>query len=69
MTPETPPRPGAPEQRVVVVREAVAREEVLPPRPEVRGPAPIGTLVVVGLVVLSVIWLWMLVLGVQQGRV
>ncbi|QLG09999.1 hypothetical protein HLB42_03875 [Deinococcus sp. D7000] len=44
------------------------REEALPPEPAVRGPAPIGTLVVVGIVVLSIIWLWMLVLGIQQGR-
>lgn len=59
MTPETP--------EVVKVQ---VREEVLPPQPEVqaRGPAPIGTLVVVAAVVLSIIWLWMLVLGIQQGR-
>ncbi|CAM4084389.1 hypothetical protein [Deinococcus marmoris] len=45
------------------------REEALPPQePETRGPAPIGTLVVVAVVVLSIIWLWMLVLGIQQGR-
>ncbi|CAM3278721.1 hypothetical protein DESA109040_06370 [Deinococcus saxicola] len=44
-------------------------EETLPPQePETRGPAPIGTLVVVAVVVLSIIWLWMLVLGIQQGR-
>ncbi|MDV6374519.1 hypothetical protein [Deinococcus arenicola] len=57
MTPESPE----------VVRVMV-REEVLPPQEETRGPAPIGTLLVVALVVLSIIWLWMLVLGIQQGR-
>lgn len=36
--------------------------------PEERGPAPIGTLFVIGVLVLSIIWLWMLVLGIQQGR-
>lgn len=59
MTPETP--------EVVKIQ---VREAALPPEqePQTRGPAPIGTLVVVGLVVLSIIWLWMLVLGIQQGR-
>ncbi|CAM3629550.1 hypothetical protein [Deinococcus frigens] len=57
MTPEPP--------EVVKIQ---VREEALPAQSEARGPAPIGTLVVVALVVLSIIWLWMLVLGIQQGR-
>lgn len=58
MTPKTP--------EVVKIQ---VREEALPQEEsEVRGPAPIGTLVVVAVVVLSIIWLWMLVLGIQQGR-
>ncbi|WP_165795450.1 hypothetical protein [Deinococcus koreensis] len=36
--------------------------------PGERGPAPIGTLFVIGVLLLSIIWLWMLVLGIQQGR-
>ncbi|WP_181391995.1 hypothetical protein [Deinococcus irradiatisoli] len=35
---------------------------------EERGPAPVGTLVVIAILLLSIVWLWMLVLGVQQGR-
>jgi hypothetical protein len=54
--------------KVPEVQGLRVREEALPPQPEARGPAPIGTLVVVALVVLSIIWLWMLVLGIQQGR-
>ena len=51
------------------VHKSRAGEETLPHQPEAHGPAPIGTLVVVAVVVLSIIWLWMLVLGIQQGRV
>ena len=36
--------------------------------PAQRGPAPVGTLVVIGVLLLSIIWLWMLVLGILQGR-
>lgn len=36
--------------------------------PAERGPAPVGTLVVIGVLLLSIIWLWMLVLGILQGR-
>lgn len=32
------------------------------------GPVPLGTLMVVVLVVLVTLFMWMLVLGVQQGR-
>lgn len=30
---------------------------------------PVGTIFVVAMLVLATIWLWMLVLGIQQGRV
>lgn len=43
----------------------------LPPAhesPAERGPVPLGTLMVVGVVVLVTLFMWMLVLGVQQGR-
>lgn len=36
--------------------------------PAERGPVPLGTLMVVGVVVLVTLFMWMLVLGVQQGR-
>ena len=36
--------------------------------PAQRGPAPVGTLVVIGVLLLSIIWLWMLVLGILQGQ-
>ncbi|MFC6663498.1 hypothetical protein [Deinococcus multiflagellatus] len=44
-----------------------------PPAPErpARRPVhvvPVGTLTVVATVLLSIVWLWMLVLGIQQGR-
>ncbi|WP_158679799.1 hypothetical protein [Deinococcus sp. NW-56] len=32
------------------------------------GAAPIGTLMVIAVLMLTLIWLWMLVLGIQQGR-
>ncbi|WP_157469077.1 hypothetical protein [Deinococcus murrayi] len=38
------------------------------PEEHAPGTAPIGTLMVVAVLVLTMIWLWMLVLGVQQGR-
>ena len=60
-------RPTTPQTPEVV--KIQVREQPLPPQePQARGPAPIGTLVVVAVVVLSIIWLWMLVLGIQQGR-
>lgn len=36
--------------------------------PTHRSPMPLGTLMVVGVVVLVTLFMWMLVLGVQQGR-
>lgn len=40
------------------------------PTPDGHGPrvVPVGTLMLVAVVLLSIIWLWMLVLGIQQGR-
>lgn len=38
------------------------------PPPEERGAAPRGTLVVILTLLLSILGLWMLVLGVLQGR-
>lgn len=38
-----------------------------PQRPP-RVVVPIGTLVVVGFLVINIVFFWMLVLGVQQGR-
>ncbi|MDL2342935.1 hypothetical protein QOL99_02100 [Deinococcus sp. MIMF12] len=32
------------------------------------GVVPIGTLMVIAVLMLTLIWLWMLVLGIQQGR-
>lgn len=56
MTPEQTPATGEP-----VAPPAAAH-------PQERGPAPVGTLVVIGVLLLSIIWLWMLVLGILQGR-
>lgn len=50
--PETPPPPPVHE----------------PPAERGPGPVPLGTLMVVGVVVLVTLFMWMLVLGVQQGR-
>ncbi|WP_198296266.1 hypothetical protein [Deinococcus sp. DB0503] len=36
-----------------------------PKKPSV---VPVGTLMLLAVLLLSIIWLWMLVLGVQQGR-
>ncbi|WP_156103485.1 hypothetical protein [Deinococcus sp. YIM 77859] len=33
-----------------------------------RSVVPVGTLMLVAVVLLSILWLWMLVLGIQQGR-
>lgn len=32
------------------------------------GPAPIGTLFVIAVLVIFIFGLWMLILGIQQGR-
>ncbi|WP_019587137.1 hypothetical protein [Deinococcus apachensis] len=47
-----------------------AHEDATPTAHEHRGPSvvPVGTLMLVAVVLLSIIWLWMLVLGIQQGR-
>lgn len=54
--PPTPPEsvPGAP----------------MPPEPprEKAHVVPLGTLMLIAALLLSIIWLWMLVLGIQQGR-
>lgn len=42
-----------------------------PTPPEERGKphvVPIGTLMLIAVLLLSITWLWMLVLGIQQGR-
>ncbi|UQN09475.1 hypothetical protein [Deinococcus sp. QL22] len=41
-----------------------------PPSPPLTASAvvPWGTLMVIGVLLLSVLWLWTLVLGIQQGR-
>lgn len=46
------------------------QEDTAPVSHEHRGPSvvPVGTLMLVAVVLLSIIWLWMLVLGIQQGR-
>lgn len=33
-----------------------------------RSVVPVGTLMLIAVLLLSIIWLWMLVLGIQQGR-
>lgn len=38
------------------------------PHPPASSAVPWGTLMVVGLLLLSLLWLWTLVLGIQQGR-
>ncbi|MEW6421034.1 MAG: hypothetical protein AB1511_04805 [Deinococcota bacterium] len=36
--------------------------------PKKPGVVPVGTLMLLAVLLLSIIWLWMLVLGIQQGR-
>lgn len=36
--------------------------------PPTRPVVPIGTITVVGVLTLTTFWLWMLILGIQQGR-
>ncbi|GAA5500640.1 hypothetical protein Dxin01_00364 [Deinococcus xinjiangensis] len=52
-------------------REKTALREpqapVVPPAEE-HGPAPLGTLMVIGVLLLVTLAFWMLVLGIQQGR-
>lgn len=48
-------------------------EETEPPVPQHEPPhppgvVPVGTLMLVAVVLLCIVWLWMLVLGLQQGR-
>ncbi|EYB69403.1 hypothetical protein DEIPH_ctg008orf0136 [Deinococcus phoenicis] len=38
-----------------------------PPR-KTPSVVPLGTLMLIAVLLLSIIWLWMLVLGIQQGR-
>ncbi|MFC4427219.1 hypothetical protein [Deinococcus navajonensis] len=52
----------------VPVDSPVNREPDEAPAEHQRHVVPIGTLMVVATVVLSIIWLWTLVLGIQQGR-
>lgn len=40
----------------------------LTPVAEKRGPAPVGTLMVIGVLLLVTLAFWMLVLGIQQAR-
>lgn len=56
-SPIPPPRPGV-------------QEDAAPTPHEPHGPGviPVGTLMLVAVVLLSIVWLWMLVLGIQQGR-
>ncbi|WP_291425536.1 hypothetical protein [Deinococcus sp.] len=64
-----------PETRTTTVVEAVtpAPETPLmaptaPVHEEARGPVPVGTLMVVAVLLLVTIAFWCLVLGIQQGR-
>ncbi len=52
----------------VPVGSPVSREPDDVPAEHQRHVVPVGTLTVVATVVLSIIWLWTLVLGIQQGR-
>lgn len=45
-----------------------AAEPLPPAQEEVRGPPPIGTLMVIAVLLLVTIAFWCLVLGIQQGR-
>lgn len=47
---------------------AIAKEVQSPPEEHVAGPAPIGTLIVIAILLLVTIAFWMLVLGIQQAR-
>jgi hypothetical protein len=57
-TPGTPPSPTA--QQLTVPPAA--------PHSPPSSAVPWGTLMVVGVLLLSILWLWTLVLGIQQGR-
>lgn len=48
--------------------EVVMRESLPPEEQPGAGPRPIGTLMVIGILILVTIAFWMLVLGIQQGR-
>lgn len=53
--PPTPPNPN--------------RSDRLPESPREKAHVvPLGTLMLIAVLLLSIIWLWMLVLGIQQGR-
>ena len=57
-TPTHEPQPTAP-----------STHEAQPaPAPRSRPVVPVGTLMVVAFLFLNIVFLWMLVLGVQQGR-
>lgn len=43
-------------------------QDAEPVQHDVKGPAPIGTLMVIAILLLVTIAFWMLVLGIQQGR-
>lgn len=54
--------PPTPPDRTPLAQDAAHDDH---PRP---GVVPIGTLMVIAVLLLTLIWLWMLVLGIQQGR-
>ena len=61
----------SPERRGTHVAAPQVSRLPLPPEPPQEpepGPVPLGTLFVIALLLLSLLGMWMLVLGVQQGR-
>ncbi|MFB9991146.1 hypothetical protein ACFFLM_03995 [Deinococcus oregonensis] len=41
---------------------------LVPAHPPASSVVPWGTLMVIGVLLLSLLWMWTLVLGIQQGR-
>ncbi len=66
MTPET--RPTTVVEAVPPAPENSLMTPVAPVHEEARGPAPVGTLMVIAVLLLVTIAFWCLVLGIQQGR-
>ncbi|THF69212.1 hypothetical protein E7T06_13130 [Deinococcus sp. Arct2-2] len=57
-----------PEVQTVVQPPGPPPSSPASPHPPASPVVPWGTLMVIGVLLLSILWLWTLVLGIQQGR-
>ena len=71
MSQNTPKFQGTPQARTQQVQTPQVRPQTTraaPPPQSEKPVVPIGTLMIIGVLLITTVFMWMLVLGIQQGR-